>query len=92
MAKDRATIREEMQVLDRLNEEYQELQRGGGGGFNKDKLVAGVAFVLGLTYLGSAINESLKIALGASGDPLAIGLNSALGLAGIGYYFYRKGK
>jgi hypothetical protein len=88
MAADRQTIREEMQALEKLNEEYKALQKPS---FNKDKIIGGLAFVVGLTYVGSAINEALKIILGAGGDPLAIGLNGALGAAGIGYYFYRTG-
>ena len=56
---------------------------------NKDKIVASLSFLIGLVGVSSAINELLKIILGAGGDVLAVALNGALGVAGVGYYFVR---
>jgi len=91
MAADRATIRDEMAALQQLEQEYQELQSGGVS-LNRDRIAGGLAFIVGLTSLGSALNEMLKIAFGIEADVLAIGLNLALGAAGIGYYFVRTSK
>mgnify|MGYP004359681119 CR=1 FL=1 len=78
-----------MAALEQLNKEYQELQ--GLGGLNRDKIVGGLAFVVGLVGLSAAVNEALKIALGAGGDGLTVGLNTMLAVAGIGYYKVRTG-
>jgi len=90
MAEDRETIRQEMQALEQLNEDYKALQSGGGISFNRDKIVASISFVAGISGLGAAINEALKIALGAGGDATTIVLNLGLGAGGIGYYFVRN--
>jgi hypothetical protein len=92
MAADRETIRAEMQQLERLNQEYQSLQAGGGVNLNRDKIAGGLAFVVGLTAAGSAANEALKMAVGVGGEPLTIITNVALGAAGIGYYYVRTSK
>ena len=57
---------------------------------NKDKVVASLSFLVGLVGVSSTINELLKIVLGAGGDGLAVALNAALGVAGVGYYFVRS--
>ena len=63
--------------------------------FDKDALIGGVSFVVGLTYASAAINGML--ALSASGAasvaPSAVApvaINTLLGATGVGYYFYRK--
>lgn len=91
MATDRATIQQERVALEKLEREYRELAQGGLGGINRDKLVGGLAFVVGLVGAGAAANEGLKIALGAGGDGLTVALNAGLAAAGIGYYFVRTG-
>jgi len=92
MAADRQTIRAEMEQLQRLNDEYKSLQKGGGISLNRDKIAGGLAFVVGLTAAGSAANEGLKMAFGVGGEPLTVVLNLGLGAAGIGYYFVRTSK
>lgn len=92
MAADRATIRREMAALEQLEEEYSSLKGLGGLAANRDKLVGGLAFVVGLVGLSAAANEALKLALGAGGDGLTVGLNAALAAAGIGYYKVRTGR
>ena len=92
MQADRATIREEMVALEKLNADYRELQKFGGLIPNKDRIVAGLSLLVGLTGISSAINEALKMVVTESGgEPLTIGLNAVLGVAGVGYYFVRKG-
>ena len=92
MAADRATIREEMEALEQLNKEYLDLQKGGVS-LNRDKIAGGLAFIVGLTAAGSALNEAAKMAFSSGGgDPLLIGLNLVLGGVGIGYYFVRTKK
>ena len=93
MANERMKLRSELENLQTLNKEYEELMAGGGGsGFSKDKLVQGAAFLVGLSGVGAAVNELLKLALGAGGDLGTLGANSILGLVGVGYYAYRKNK
>lgn len=62
----------------------------GGLSLNKNKIVAGLSFLVGLTAVSSVVNEGLKIALNADGDPVTLALNAGLGAAGIGYYFVRS--
>lgn len=89
---ERENIRSEMRQLETLNKELQELQGGGGGGINRNTIVGGAAFLVGLTGVGAAINEALKFAVGGQGDAATLGLNAALGVAGVAIYFQRKGK
>ena len=92
MADQRATLRDEMVQLEALNKEYKALTTGGGGGvFNRDRIVSSMALLVGLVGVGAALNEGLRIALTGTGDPLTIGLNLALGGAGVGYHLVRKG-
>uniref|UniRef100_A0A7S3AZ28 Uncharacterized protein n=1 Tax=Haptolina ericina TaxID=156174 RepID=A0A7S3AZ28_9EUKA len=93
MLAERLTIREEMERLTALNEEYQDLTKGGGGGLDRNSIVSGISFLVGLTYVSAALNELLKLALGGGNDGslATITINSLLGAAGVGYYFYRKG-
>jgi len=90
MAHERASIRTEMAQLEALNQEYQELVSGGGGGISRNKIVSGIALLVGLTGVGAALNEALRIALAGSGDVVTLGLNAALGVAGVGYHLQRK--
>jgi len=85
-------LRAEMENLEALNKEYQDLVKGGGGMSSKDKIISAIALIAGVTYLGAAITESLKIVLDSGGDPLTAGLNGALGVVGVGYHFQRESK
>ena len=89
MEEERQTIRTQLVQLEELNREYAELQKFGGGGLNKDKIVGSLAFVVGLSGAGAAVNEAGRLAFGSGGDPLTVALNLGLGVAGIGYYFVR---
>lgn len=91
MAEDRATIQREMVAIGELEQQYNALQGLGGLSADRDKLVGGLAFVVGLVGAGAAANEALKIALGAGGDGVTVGLNAALAAAGVGYYKVRTG-
>lgn len=87
---EREAIRTEVERLRSLNAEYNELKNSGPS-FNRDKIVASISLIVGLAYLGSAINEVLKIVLNSgSGEALTAGLDGALALAGIGYFFVRR--
>ena len=87
---EREAIRTEVERLRSLNAEYNELKNSGPG-FNRDKIVSSISLIVGLAYLGSAINEVLKIVLNSgSGEALTAGLDGALALAGIGYFFVRR--
>jgi len=91
MLAQRVTIREEMDKLSALNDDYKQL-KGGAGGFNRDTIVGGISFLVGLTYVSAALNEVLKVVLGGGNDGslATVALNGALGAVGVGYYFYRK--
>jgi len=89
MQSERLSLRSELSRLNELNDELSSLQRGGGLG--RDQLVAGLSFLVGAAGLGAALNEGLKIAVGAGGEPAAAGLNAALALLGFGYYALRRG-
>lgn len=89
MVSDRENLRTEMAKLESLQTELKELQSGGG--INRDKVVSGIALLVGLTGVGAALNEVLKFILGAGGDVGALGLNTLLGVAGIFYHLQRKG-
>jgi len=93
MFEERQTIRDEMARLTELNDEYK-LAKSGGGGLGRDAIVGGISFIVGLTYVSAALNEVLKVATGGGNDasPATIAINAALGVAGVGYYFYRKGQ
>ena len=90
----RTSLRNEVDNLEMLNRQYQELlgSKSSGGGFNKDSIVAGIAFLAGLAYGGAAVQDALKLALGMGGDPFQVVICGALGAGGIGYYVYRKQK
>lgn len=63
-------------------------QGGGGLSLNRNKLVGGAAFLVGLTGVGAAINEALKFAFSTgSGDAATLGANLLLGIAGLYIYF-----
>lgn len=55
---ERANIRNEMEQLESLNRELKELQSGGGGGFNRNTIVGGAAFLVGLTGIGAAVRRT----------------------------------
>ena len=42
---------QEMDRLTALNEDYKQAVAGGGGGLNKDTIVGGISFIVGLTYV-----------------------------------------
>ena len=66
------------------------LQREGGGGFSKNSVVGGIALLAGLAYLGTAVNEGLRLAFGDDGSVVTFGLNTGFALLGVGYHFYKK--
>ena len=88
----RTSLRTEVDNLESLNRQYQELlgSKSSSGGFNKDSIVAGIAFLAGLAYGGAAVQDALKLALGLGGDPFQVVICGILGAGGIGYYVYRK--
>lgn len=88
MNAERANLRAEMEQLQALNKELTELQ---GPGISRDRIVSGIALLVGLSGVGAALNEALKIAFSAGGDVATLGLNGALGIAGVLYHFQRKG-
>ena len=91
MDAERLSIRAEVERLEELNKELQSLQGVGGLSLNKDKIVGGLAFLVGLTGIGAAINEGLKFGFGlASADVFALVANLLLGAAGMYVYFTRK--
>ena len=53
--------------------------------------VGGAAFLVGLSGVGAALNEGLKLALGAGGDVPTLAANGVLGIAGVLYYLKTKG-
>ena len=57
---------------------------------SRDKIISAISLLAGVTYLGSAMTETLRIVLNGSGDVLTVGFNGALGIVGVGYHFYRK--
>jgi hypothetical protein len=92
MTTERVNIRTEMAQLESLNRDLADLRSGGGGsGFSRDKIVSGVALLVGLTGVGAALNEALRLALGAGGDMTTLGLNAVLGAAGVFAHLQRKG-
>jgi len=93
VAASRATIREEMERLTSLNSEYKALKNSSP--VNRDGIVGGVAFLVGLTYVSNAINELLRLGLGAvEGDTsetiFNLVVDSVLGVAGIVVYFSKQ--
>ena len=88
MNAERQNLRKEMENLKALNAELTSLQ---GPGISRDKIVSGIALLVGLSGVGAAVNEALKLALGANGDVATLSLNSALGVAGVLYHLQRKG-
>ena len=66
-------------------------QGAGGLTLNRNKIVGGLAFLVGLTGLGAGINEALKFAFSTpSADAFALVANLLLGAAGLYVYFSRK--
>jgi len=92
VATERVKLRAEMENLETLNREYQDLIAGKDGTSlsSKDKIISAVALLAGVTYLGAAITETLRIVSTGTGDVLTVGLNGALGAVGVGYHIYRK--
>eukprot|EP00965_Chrysotila_dentata_P019080 635938-Pleurochrysis_carterae.AAC.7 len=91
----RTVIREEMARLTSLNQEYKEITASQAP--SRNSVVGVIAFLVGLIYLGGAVNEWLKLALGAiDGDVTeTVGsalVQSALAAVGIGTYFSRRGR
>ena len=64
--------------------------QSGGVSLNRDKIVPGLSLLVGIAALGSAANQGLGLVAGLGGDALTLVLNAGLGLAGLGYYLYRK--
>jgi len=90
MNAERANIQDEMQRLSALNEDYRQLSSAPLG-LDKDTLIGGVSFVVGLTYVSAAINGLLQLGTPGAGSSLpTVALNALLGAVGVGYYFYRK--
>ena len=87
---ERLKLRSELENLQALNQEYEALMANKAGTLNKETLVGGAAFLAGLSGVSAAVNEGLKLGLGAGGDVATLAVNGALGAVGIGYYFYRK--
>jgi len=90
MAADREAMRAEVTKLSTLQSELEALQREGGGGFSKNSVVGGIALLAGLAYLGTAVNEGLRLAFGDDGSVVTFGLNTGFALLGVGYHFYKK--
>jgi len=87
----RSELRSELDNLQSLSKEYDELMASGiGAGFSRQGFVAGAAFLVGLSGVGAALNEALRMGLGAGGDLPTLGANAVLGLAGVGYYLRTK--
>lgn len=87
----RQALREELNNLQALSDEYDELVASGpGSGFSRDGFVSGAAFLVGLSGVGAACNEGLQMLLGVGGDGATLAANAVLGLGGVGYYFQRK--
>ena len=91
MTKDRQAIRDEVRVLTELKESSAQIELPPP---DRGKIVGGVAFVVGLTFLSAAINALLALGMGASddfgGSLLTVGLNGACAAAGIGYWYTRR--
>jgi len=89
----RTELRSEIDNLNALSKEYDELMANKlGNGVPREAIVAGAAFLVGMSGVGAAANELLKMALGAGGDVQVLATNAILGVAGVGYYFYKKGQ
>ena len=84
-------IRDEVRVLTELKESSAQIELPPP---DRGKIVGGVAFVVGLTFLSAAINALLALGMGASddfgGSLLTVGLNGACAAAGIGYWYTRR--
>ena len=91
MTKDRQAIRDEVRVLTELKESSAQIELSPP---DRGKIVGGVAFVVGLTFLSAAINALLALGMGATddfgGSLLTVGLNGACAAAGIGYWYTRR--
>ena len=91
MTKDRQAIRDEVRVLTELKESSAQIELPPP---DRGKIVGGVAFVVGLTFLSAAINALLALGMGATddfgGSLLTVGLNGACAAAGIGYWYTRR--
>eukprot|EP00308_Calcidiscus_leptoporus_P009376 CAMPEP_0119359076 /NCGR_PEP_ID=MMETSP1334-20130426/7060_1 /TAXON_ID=127549 /ORGANISM="Calcidiscus leptoporus, Strain RCC1130" /LENGTH=252 /DNA_ID=CAMNT_0007373675 /DNA_START=7 /DNA_END=766 /DNA_ORIENTATION=+ len=86
----RSTITEEMTRLRSLNAEYTQVREEQK--LNKDSVVGAVAFLVGFVYLGQAVNEALKVAMGKVDGDVASTVASAtvnafLAAVGVGTYF-----
>lgn len=89
----RRDLRAEMDNLKALSDEYDELMASSAtSGISRDTIVEGALFLVGLTGVGAALNEGLRLALGAGGDLPTLVVNALLGAAGVGVYFQRKSK
>ena len=87
----RTELRNELQNLQILSKEYDELMANKAGSFSRQTFVGGAAFLVGLSGVGAALNEGLKLALGAGGDVPTLAANGVLGIAGVLYYLKTKG-
>jgi hypothetical protein len=87
----RTELRNELQNLQTLSKEYDELMANKAGSFSRKTFVGGAAFLVGLSGVGAALNEGLKMALGAGGDVPTLAANGVLGIAGVLYYLKTKG-
>ena len=87
----RTELRNELQNLQTLSKEYDELMANKAGSFSRKTFVGGAAFLVGLSGVGAALNEGLKMALGAGGDVPTLAANGVLGIAGVLYYLKTNG-
>ena len=52
--------------------------------------MGGIALLAGLAYLGTAVNEGLRLMFGDEGSVVTFGLITGFALLGIGYHFLQE--